>query len=314
MSKFQNNQEDLNEIRKGFEMFDVENNGKIDPFELKRTMEEMNLKDKNPFIYELISSLCYKKDNKSKSGITSDEFISFLQSNISDVESKKGIKTIFDVFSDIDDKIPMPTFYQTAREVGDEEGGTEIRDLVEKSQTSGKEIDFDEFYEIMKEKKPKIKYSKSQSSFKIRKDYNNRSTNRSGKKNNEYDNDYEYQYNNYTEKPKNTIKYVEKIVTEQINNNPAKVVDKYNYIAKVGRNKNGEGNIVSYSDNKKRIENFMNNKNKNESVEIKRYHRTRKENIITTTTTTKTTQSNNVINVDLSPNMSLYYSTYKKTE
>ena len=33
-------------------MFDLENKSQIDPKELKETMEEMNLKDKNPFIYE----------------------------------------------------------------------------------------------------------------------------------------------------------------------------------------------------------------------------------------------------------------------
>lgn len=55
-SYYQN--DDLNEITKGFEMFDIENKGQIDPLELKETMEEMNLKDKNPFIYEFISYLC----------------------------------------------------------------------------------------------------------------------------------------------------------------------------------------------------------------------------------------------------------------
>ena len=67
--------DEIKEIRKGFEMFDVENKGQIDPFELKETLEEMNLKDKNPFIYELISYLCSRKDIKSKGGLTSDEFI-----------------------------------------------------------------------------------------------------------------------------------------------------------------------------------------------------------------------------------------------
>ena len=115
--------EEINEIRKGFEMFDVENKGQIDPFELKETIEEMSLKYKNPFIYELITSLCLGKDIKSKGGLTSDEFISILQEKISDVESKQGIKTIYEVFSDSDNKVPMPTFYQVAKEVGDEEGG-----------------------------------------------------------------------------------------------------------------------------------------------------------------------------------------------
>ena len=151
-------EKEINEIKKGFEMFDVENKGQIDPFELKETMEEMNLKDINPFIYELISSLCLRRDIKSRGGLTSDEFISLLQEKINDIESKEGIKTIYEVFSDSDRKVPMPAFYQVAKEVGDEEGRVEIRNLVELSKTGGKEIDFNEFYDIMKEKRTMTKY------------------------------------------------------------------------------------------------------------------------------------------------------------
>ena len=154
-----NQEEDLNEIKEGFEMFDVENKGQIDPLELKETMEEMNLKEKNPFIYDIISSFCSDKKIKSKGGLSSDDFISYLENEMSNTKDKKGIKTIFNVFSDLDNKIPMTTFYQTAREVGDEEGGAEIRDLVEKSKTGGKEIDFDEFYDIMSKEAPKEKYN-----------------------------------------------------------------------------------------------------------------------------------------------------------
>ena len=42
---------DLDLIKEGFEMFDVENKGIIDPLELKQTLEEMNLKEKNLFMY-----------------------------------------------------------------------------------------------------------------------------------------------------------------------------------------------------------------------------------------------------------------------
>ena len=84
--------------------------------------------------------------------MTFDEFISILEEKISDIETNQGIKTIFEVFSDSDNKIPMPTFYQVAKEVGDEDNGEEIRNLVEKSKTGGKEIDYSEFYNIMKDK------------------------------------------------------------------------------------------------------------------------------------------------------------------
>lgn len=187
-------EDDIDEIRKGFEMFDVENKGQIDPKELKETMEEMNLKDKNPFIYELISSLC--KNYKSKGGLTSDEFISILEEKISDVETNQGIKTIFEVFSDSDNKIPMPTFYQVAKEVGDEDNGEEIRNLVEQSKTGGKEIDYSEFYNIMKDKN--IIFKNNQYSQKRSQSGDSRSKSK-GKNTAKKDNDYEYE-NNYINK------------------------------------------------------------------------------------------------------------------
>ena len=150
---------DLDLIREGLEMFDVENKGLIDPVELKQTLEEINLKDKNPFMYEFISSLCSKKDIKKKGGLTFDEFINFFTEKLSDNESKKGIKNIFNIFSDVDNKIQMPSFYQIGKEIGDEDNYMEIKNLVEISKTGGRELNFDEFYNIMK-KEDKINDNK----------------------------------------------------------------------------------------------------------------------------------------------------------
>ena len=55
-------EDDLEEIRKGFEMFDVEGTGIINPAELLEAMDSMNIKDKNPFIYEIIESLNSEKE------------------------------------------------------------------------------------------------------------------------------------------------------------------------------------------------------------------------------------------------------------
>ena len=284
-------EEDLNEIRKGFEMFDVENKGQIDPMELKDTMEELNLKDKNPFIYGLITTLCLRKDIRAKGGLTSEEFISFLEENISDTESKQGIKTIFEVFSDSDNKIPIPTFYQTAREVGDEEGGAEIRELVEQSKTGGKEIDFNEFYDIMKEKSPfknvgqyyhqrNMSGSSNKSKSKVK----------SGDKNeNEIENQYYYGNKNNQINPneqKIGSVVVEKIVTEQVNDNPVKVnryhfkYDKDGKLKESETNKTEIKNIEYTYPDKKNEE--KNNIEKEEVTEVKRYHRRYRDNRVNT--------------------------------
>lgn len=148
---------DIDLIKEGFEMFDIENKGIIDPFELKETIEEMNLKEKNIFLYEFISSLCNTKEIKSKGGITLEKFIDLFKEKLSDVETEKGIKHIFNTFSDVDDKIPMSSFYQVGKEIGDEDNYIEIKKLIEMSKTGGKELTFDEFYNIMKDSKEKKK-------------------------------------------------------------------------------------------------------------------------------------------------------------
>ena len=279
--------EEINEIRKGFEMFDVENKGQIDPFELKETIEDMNLKYKNPFIYELITSLCLGKDIKSKGGLTSDEFISILQEKISDVESKQGIKTIYEVFSDSDNKVPMPTFYQVAKEVGDEEGGAEIRNLVELSKTGGKEIDFNEFYDIMKEKNIMNKYNYNSNKM-------NKSANKSQSKGKNIDENesgqdtYEKKYltkNNEKKIVENKTNFVfmeKNIVTEEDNDSPLKA-NRYHYkFDMYNKLKDKEDNRVdvnySYSNKSKNNKEEIYHDEKDDGIEVKRYHRRFREN------------------------------------
>ena len=305
MSKLQYYQnDDLNEIIKGFEMFDVENKGQIDPLELKETMEEMNLIDKNPFIYELISSLCSYKNIKTKGGLTPEEFISFLEEKINDVESQEGIKRMFDVFSDLDNKIPMPTFYKTAREVGDEEGGLEIKDLVEKSKTGGKELDFDEFYEIMKDN--------NYNQYSYKNISNNKEINNSKK---EYIVEKEYSYKKKSSPTiqKNGLIIVDKIITEQVDDSPVKI-SRYHYkYDKDGTVKDSEENKIVLKD----LNLEENNDAKSESNTDKRFHSRYRESKITTEKIYQTNTGNKISytnNSNIVPinNTNLVYTKYKK--
>jgi len=82
---------DLEEIIKGFEMFDIDQTGKISPSELLETFDAMNLKNKNPFIFYLISSL-----NADNEEVSIDELISYIDAKLSDSQSQEGLNLIFD--------------------------------------------------------------------------------------------------------------------------------------------------------------------------------------------------------------------------
>ena len=144
-------EDDLEEIRKGFEKFDVNGTGMINPSELLEAMDAMNIKEKNPFIYELIEALSSEKDIKKKGGVELEELVQYVYNKLNDTETNMGLRQIHEVINDRDtDSIPMSTFYNLARDYGDQLTEDEIRILLEKTQMGGTNLTFDEFYTIMK--------------------------------------------------------------------------------------------------------------------------------------------------------------------
>ena len=144
-------EDDIEEIRKGFEMFDVNHTGIINPAELLEAMDSMNIKEKNPFIYEIIESLNSEKDIKKKGGVDIEDLVSYVYNKVNDTETNIGLRQEFDVINDRDtDTVSMSTFYTLARDYGDQLTEDEIRKLLEKTQMGGSELTFDEFYTIMK--------------------------------------------------------------------------------------------------------------------------------------------------------------------
>ncbi len=168
-------EDDLEEIRKGFEKFDVNGTGIINPSELLEAMNAMNIKEKNPFIYEIIESLNSEKDIKKKGGVNLDELVSYVYKKVNDTETNMGLRQIHDVINDRDtDTISMTTFYDLARKYGDQLNEDELRMLLEKTQMGGTDLTFDEFYTIMKGSgKDNSSMNMSRSSFRNKNNNNN---------------------------------------------------------------------------------------------------------------------------------------------
>ena len=186
-------EQEKKEILKSLDFFiSSDNPDLVDVKEIKDLMDKLELKDKMPFIYNIIDSLCSNRDIRRKGGLTKDEFIQYLDEKMSDAESREGISTLYDVFTDPNsDTLPMTNFCRTTREIGDNEKDQELKELLENADMTGKELTFDEFYEIMKS------------------DEGNKRQNLRGKKNQDQNNaDYE---------PKNRYSY-QRVKVEQTKN------------------------------------------------------------------------------------------------
>lgn len=140
-------------ILEGLEFFiSEENPDLVNPKEIKELMDKLELKDKMSLIYNLISELCSNREIIRNGGISKSDFIEFLEKKLNDVETKPGIKTLYHVFSNSEeDTLPMTNFCKTAREIGDSEKDEELKELMKNADVYGKEMNFDEFYEMMKE-------------------------------------------------------------------------------------------------------------------------------------------------------------------
>ena len=148
-----NEESELEEIRKGFEMFDVDGTGKIVPSEVKEAMDSMNMKEKNPFIYEVIESLCSEKEFRNSGGISIEELVNYVYDKVNDNETNMGLRQLLDALKDPDSEtISMHTFIKLAKDYGEDDGMSEneLRYLLEKTQLGGDELTFEEFNTIMK--------------------------------------------------------------------------------------------------------------------------------------------------------------------
>lgn len=179
------------EILKGLEFFvSPEDPNLVNPQEIKDLMDKLELREKMPFIYNLIDNLCSKREIRRKGGLTKDEFMAYLEEKMNDPESRDGIQTLYDVFAEPNnDTLPMANFGRTAREVGDPEKDQELKELLENADMTGRELTFDEFYEIMKgddDQNRNLRNNTNSSNKKYsRKYYGNRDEEPSGDKNSE---------------------------------------------------------------------------------------------------------------------------------
>ena len=145
------NKEEESEIRsiiEGFQMFNSDSDSLINPIELKEIMEIMNYSQKNPFIYNIIKELCSNPNINEKGGINPEDFISLLDEGLNDTTSIDGFQKIFTaLYTPSTNKICLRDIQNIDKNI---ENNDIIKNLLSKPEIKGKEIDFNEFVDIMK--------------------------------------------------------------------------------------------------------------------------------------------------------------------
>merc|ERR550534_598027 len=145
-------QEEIQELKEAFDLFDTDKSGSIEIDELKRAMTSLGYdkKSQNRMVFQILENLDKNKDGQ----IDFDEFLDMMTARISDRDSREDIMKVFMLFDqDGTGRITLDDLKAVAEELGEELNVEELREMIERADSDGSgSINPDEFYKIMVKK------------------------------------------------------------------------------------------------------------------------------------------------------------------
>jgi centrin-2/centrin-1 len=146
--KFELTEEQKQEIREAFDLFDTDGSGTIDAKELKVAMRALGFEPKKEEIKKMISDI-----DKDGSGVIDfSEFLEMMTSKMSERDSREEILKAFRLFDDDETgKISFRNLKRVAKELGENMTDEELQEMIDEADRDGDgEISEDEFLRIMK--------------------------------------------------------------------------------------------------------------------------------------------------------------------
>ena len=143
-------EEEIEEIREAFDLFDTNHNGMIDAKDLKSAMASLGFDEKIPAIFELVADLD-TKENANDGGVSFDMFIEAVSNRLSEKNDEEGIEKIFHLFNgDSKQKtVTLSTMRKICKELGENMSAEEVKGMMERASSNGTELTYEEFYNIM---------------------------------------------------------------------------------------------------------------------------------------------------------------------
>lgn len=140
--------EEIEEIKEAFSLFDTDGSGTIDPKELKAAMHSLGFEKKSPTVYEMIAEL----ETRSHE-VYFDEFLEAISAKLGNRDSRDGIDRIFDLFDDDhSSQINFQNIRRVARELGETMTPEELKEMLQRASSNGEHINREDFYNIMTKK------------------------------------------------------------------------------------------------------------------------------------------------------------------
>ncbi len=139
------------EIKKAFELFDENGNGKINVREIRNAMLNIGYDENNPEIYQLVAELD-TPSNAKNGGASFDDFCKIVNYRIPEKETNEQLRKVYNLFLDNpnDPTTTLASIKRVADELGENFDEAELNAMLTKASKAGAELTFDDFVSIMK--------------------------------------------------------------------------------------------------------------------------------------------------------------------
>merc|ERR1712014_226429 len=142
--------EQVEEMREAFNLFDSDKSGSIDYRELKAAMKALGFDVKNDELKKMITDIAADGSGH----IEFPEFLEMMTGKMGEKDTKEEILKVFKLFDDDSTgKISFKNLKRVAKELGENMTEEELQDMIDQADRDGDgEINPEEFYRIMKKR------------------------------------------------------------------------------------------------------------------------------------------------------------------
>ena len=141
-------EEQRQEIKEAFDLFDTDGSGSIDAKELKVAMRALGFEPKKEEIKKMISDL----DTEGNGVIDYNDFLDLMTVKMAERDPMEEMMKAFRLFDEDDTgKISFKNLKRVAKELGENMSDEEIQEMIDEADRDGDgEISDEEFFRIMK--------------------------------------------------------------------------------------------------------------------------------------------------------------------
>merc|ERR1719451_241435 len=140
--------EQKQEIREAFDLFDTDGSGTIDAKELRVAMRALGFEPKKEEIKKMIADI----DKDDSGTIDFNEFLEMMTAKMSEKDSREEIRKAFRLFADDETGfITLKNLRRVAKEIGENMTDEELQEMIEEADRDGDgQVSEEEFLRMMK--------------------------------------------------------------------------------------------------------------------------------------------------------------------